>query len=585
MKASKQSLSFKRSVPGVAAGIVGLVKGKVPDLKFSFTGPPRTDGHTIYTGDLPLNADDELIALLWGHSLHEIGHILHTSFDRLKSVLPHETVLFKQTHNSIEDVYLERRLTETFRGARRWLSRSLEIMDLKGHIRSGADSSTDALLCFPLFWGSVHINGFEILASTLVANREALVNALNENGVCRLEALLDQRLETVNSTAEALELTQDYLDLARDIEQEKEEEEKDEDESDDSNSDSAGGGDSPSDDDSNGDDSCESDSPQQPDGSDASQGADGSDQGDDDNTAASPSVFDNEDHPDLDHDPIDSTRALEEVSEENKQDNASAGDNLGAGGACEFSGKMERPGNGDIARFETLRQESSGVTNALANRLVRLMAKARSSRRVTGTRGRLHVSRVHRLFVGSERIYRRQHVGDVPQSCVSIVTDLSGSMCGSGERTASVVLIALAEALTKARIAFEATAFGDDFWVAKGFDDPYSSCRPYFGGLDQAVSGTTPLGESMHEAAMRLVRRPEPRKIMICLTDGLPDNPGLVSDVDQKLRATGADVLGIGIGSHAVSHVFARSVVVNDLSDLGPQLLNELTPRLLAIAS
>lgn len=571
MIASKQSLSFRRSVPGVAAGIVGLVKGQVPDLKIAFTGPPRTDGHTIYTGNLPLNADDDLISMLWGHSLHEIGHILHTNFDRLNAVLRHETVLFKQTHNSIEDVYLERRLTEAFRGARRWLCRSLEIMDRKGHIRSGTDSPTDALLCFPLFWGSVHVNGFDVLLSYLEGNRAALVEALGENGVCRLEGLLAQRLPVVDSTAEAFELTQDYLDLAREIEQEN----QDEEEKDDSDPDSSG--DDDSDDDSSGDDSS--------DGGDQPPQAGDDDAGDDDDGRPSPSVFDNEDDPDLDQDPIDSTGALEEVSEENADENAKAGDRLAADSSSVFSGRKGRPGQGDLDRFEMLRQESSGVTNVMANRLVRLMAKARTPRRVTGTRGRLHVSRVHRLFVGSDRIYRRQEIADVPESCASIVTDLSGSMSGNEERMASTVLIALAEALTRARIAFEASAFGDDFWIVKGFDEPYKACRSYFGGLDQAVSGTTPLGESMHEAAMRLMQRTEARKIMICLTDGAPDNGTLVSDVDQKLRASGADVLGIGIGCDAVNNVFKNAVVVNDLSDLGPQLLNELTPRLLARAS
>lgn len=555
---------FTRSVPAVAAGITSVLRGVVPKLKFSFTGPTRTDGQTIYTGEVPHNADERMVTMLWGNALHEVGHIGFSNFKMLNTLSPTWTPLQSGVHMSIEDTFMEGMLIEQLRGARHWLNESMEIMLELGQVRTGTGSYSDALSCFPLFWGCYCFNGFSCMAERYATTRAKLAEALEEQGVMRLEGLLNAEMPMVRTSIDAAELMQRYVDLAKEIEDEQEKDGDDPQQNDQSTD--AGG--------------------QDPNGS---QGDSGDDSDDDDSSTRSdgkPSVFDDEDNPDLEGHAVDWHGAMEEVTDQNVEENRRNGDTLMAGQASEFSGRNGRPSAGNADRYEELRSEVAGVVNGMANRLVRLMAIARTPSRKSSHKGRLRPSRVHRIFSGEPKIYRRNQYEEIPESCVSVVVDLSGSMSENGkERIASTVLVALGEALARVQIPFEATAFGNDFWVAKSFDEPFQNAKRYLGGLDKAISGTTPLGNAMHESALRLIQRPEARKILICLTDGVPDDRETVMRVDQGLNADGIQVLGIGIGERSVERLFMHSSVVLNPSDLGPSLLGELTPRLLKRAS
>ena len=62
---------------------------------------------------LPDDASEELIQAVQGYLDHEVGHALFTDFDVIKSVTNDS---LKQLHNIVEDAFVERKMTQKFRG-------------------------------------------------------------------------------------------------------------------------------------------------------------------------------------------------------------------------------------------------------------------------------------------------------------------------------------------------------------------------------------------------------------------------------------------------------------------------------------
>jgi cobalamin biosynthesis protein CobT len=97
----------------------------------------------------------------------------------------------------------------------------------------------------------------------------------------------------------------------------------------------------------------------------------------------------------------------------------------------------------------------------------------------------------------------------------------------------------------------------------------------YFGcGTD----GGTPLAEGLWYAASRLIGCQEPRKIILALTDGEPDDDAAARDILSRCGASGIEVVGIEVG-----HLFERSITIREMSELRSRLF-ELSRELLIAA-
>ena len=98
--------------------------GRKNNVRVVFKGTDaKTDGETIY---LPaLNANDDIDEntqdIMRGYTDHEAGHVRHSDFEALEAWQKRKKVskLERQTHNALEDIWLEKRVIQDYRGAQK----------------------------------------------------------------------------------------------------------------------------------------------------------------------------------------------------------------------------------------------------------------------------------------------------------------------------------------------------------------------------------------------------------------------------------------------------------------------------------
>jgi cobaltochelatase CobT len=119
--------------------------------------------------------------------------------------------------------------------------------------------------------------------------------------------------------------------------------------------------------------------------------------------------------------------------------------------------------------------------------------------------------------------------------------------------------------------------------VLKTFDEPWKQVAGRFVAV--RTKSLTPLGESLIFAGKRLIRRPEKRKVLLCLTDGKPVVGCLDEDITlqhacdsvRRLTAAGIEPVGLGIKEKCVESIFPRSAVIHTLEELPRTFLRQLT--------
>lgn len=138
----------------------------------------------------------------------------------------------------------------------------------------------------------------------------------------------------------------------------------------------------------------------------------------------------------------------------------------------------------------------------------------------------------------------------MPDACVTLLVDQSGSMRGERQRMAALAIDLAVHSLEVCRVRCEVlgftTRFGADNPVAQAWrkagspsapgrlnalrhvvfktpSQPWRRARPQLGLLLREAFGFENVdGEALHWAARRLAHRPEPRKILVVLSDGAP---------------------------------------------------------------
>jgi cobalamin biosynthesis protein CobT len=118
--------------------------------------------------------------------------------------------------------------------------------------------------------------------------------------------------------------------------------------------------------------------------------------------------------------------------------------------------------------------------------------------------------------------------------------------------------------------------------VYKRFDEKFSSVSGRFENM--RPKNLTPLGESILFAARELRARPEERKVLFVLTDGMPFVGGHLAyaafaharEAVKRVEKAGVDVALVGIQEQAVRRLHHRSVVVNALDELPRTVMRQL---------
>ena len=296
-----------------------------------------------------------------------------------------------------------------------------------------------------------------------------------------------------------------------------------------------------------------------------------------------------------------------------------------------------------LKRYNDSRKHIASNVATMRRKLERaLMAK--DNRDFEGGRsGQLDVRRrATNIVLGNEIVFRKRIEGEAINTAVTILIDLSGSMAGPKLRMAQMAAIAISEALNTS-VPFEVLGFStaepsqdlyqahyraksewavdDSFNIMyrkgkdgerevvsnpdrqffdrveplvmvefKPFSLPLLQCRATMGTIGSLSLRNNIDGESVIAAALRLAQRPEDKKILLVLSDGAPaylvddDRPSpeqRTRDAVELVEAMGIRTIGVGIMDRSVRHFYPRHVVLQDVTELGKTVLDEIAKQIM----
>ena len=221
--------------------------------------------------------------------------------------------------------------------------------------------------------------------------------------------------------------------------------------------------------------------------------------------------------------------------------------------------------------------------------------------------GRLDNRRLVPAYNCTPTVYKTRLPTPEIDTAVTLLVDLSGSMCGNKLNLAREVCVSLLECLDRLGTSTEVIGFRTGRGMVRGatYDDRYDKKWSRTGALDHHIyksfnerlsdakctfsamlndgGGANSDGESLDLARERLVTQVEERKIMIVLSDGWPTGCGGTCDPNQHLRNAvercrkdKIDCVGIGIMSEAVKEFYPAFTVCESLEDLPKSVIQEV---------
>lgn len=206
--------------------------------------------------------------------------------------------------------------------------------------------------------------------------------------------------------------------------------------------------------------------------------------------------------------------------------------------------------------------------------------------------GKLHFKNVYKAGTHipsyEERVFRQKTTSDTLDTCVTVLTDLSGSMAGPKFLNAVDSSILLNTSIAQSlRIPVEILGFSEYghntfIGVVKEFSEQTNEetiienfCRA------SCFMSANADGDAILWAYDRLKQQKQKRKILIVISDGQPaasrsgDAYGFTKKVVAQIEGEGlVEIYAIGIMSEEVKHIYSESVVIQQPTELEAAVLN-----------
>jgi len=531
-----------------------------------------TDGQTIVIPHIP--DDYPYKDAVWGYLAHEAAHVRFTDFAAKRRPGIHA-----QLSNILEDCRIERAMMALFPGTAQTLNEVARYMAQAGHYAPVTEQEAPAsiLAGFCLYWLQTKVVGQSVLQPYLDSAAVVFEHVFPQGVVVRLNALLRKAVNT-QSTAEAVSLADDILQMLRE-EKEKEAQAAQSAEEGQSQQNSA---DSPS-------QGHPSDCADEPNPRHQCNGGEPQSKNQQQNTAGGKSAAEAQSPLDrgTGQKQANTAKLLEQVLEAADGDlRADAHETLKA----ELSRVAQDRGD---SRYMTVRSASETPNNPFVGQnllrevkaitakvrvqlygLVQASQRVASSNRRSGKR--VDARRLHRVTAGDTRVFIKPEARKRPNTAVHVLVDMSGSMvcqAANGKmrqdiaREASLAVAMALEAIPGVNPAVSFFA-GDRqqpvFSVVKHGDRVQSQAGRFAFG----ARGGTPMAEAIWYAAFELSKTREERKMLLVVTDGEPAMASACHAVIGLCEQSGVEVVGIGIETTAVSALFRKHIVIDDVAAL-----------------
>lgn len=555
----------------------------------------KTDGDIIqvpaYDGDDPSYRD-----VAWGYLAHEAAHVRYTAFEYFRQAV--STPIRKAILNIIEDVRIEKRLAERYPGTRLTIEKTVQKLIADGSYASPRpeDHPAAVLQGFLLF----RLRSRELGQTALSDFAEQAERILDERfppgAVTRLHGLLSE-VPHLGETRDCLRLTDQILRMIRDEMDQARDQAKQSDDSDHDGqcvADSASNG---SEDNTSPGDFGETDDNSQEDADEALPTlVDDSENSVVTDNATSPSG--------METDAAETARICQAVLSAGEDDIhrdvfelAREGLRLSASKETPMTLPAADEPRRDDQRGTDLFGKSVSESGRIRATLQGLVQSSRLQRPVHRRAGnRVDGNRLFRMATGDARVFVRRGHQSAPNTAVHVLVDRSPSMSAQvahegmivGRRIdlaweASIALALALESISGVNPAV--TAFpgyrGNSDSVFRVLEHGIR-VRQWAGYFGFGTEGGTPLAEGLWSAASRLIGCREPRKIILALTDGEPDDEAAVRDILSRCSDSGIEVVGIGLGLE-VGHLFEHSITILQLPELRSRLFELSRDLLIAV--
>ena len=218
-------------------------------------------------------------------------------------------------------------------------------------------------------------------------------------------------------------------------------------------------------------------------------------------------------------------------------------------------------------RIEQAKADSTYARRALQGLI---QTRTRASTRTATSGAKLSVPNMARLATWNLRVFEKRTERKAVNTAVNILLDMSGSM-SLAQETAIRAALALTMCLTTFKHVNPAlSVFGGTKNVHTVLPHGQRLLRKAEDTIARLKAfGGTPLAEAMLSGTIALSQTREERKVMIVVTDGIPDDIPPTISLIEKLQKSGVIVIGIGIGKYqCVDQLFKHYISIDQVEEL-----------------
>jgi len=234
-----------------------------------------------------------------------------------------------------------------------------------------------------------------------------------------------------------------------------------------------------------------------------------------------------------------------------------------------------------------LLSDSRAATSGLRTKLTRVL-EASARRRIKPSQFGYHIHepQLVEVMLGDNRLFQQKVRKRAVNTAVQMLLDRSGSMSASDMEIAKQSALAISLSLENTRhVKSGAAAFpgyGQEVDVLKRMGENVRGSASRFAGLDS--SGGTPLLPALLWATDELIHCKEPRKMMLVITDGGPDQFEECKNFIARCWIGRIEIYGIIIGAGNKTmgeELFPVSCCIDDIRELPNALFTMLQKQLL----
>lgn len=561
--------------------------------------PPLSESDAVYQGRM-FSAYELAKKLGIGYVVHESSHVRHTDFSAKCELM--KIPFGMHLINILEDIRIEKKMAREFPGTADDLTQLMEVLSVDGFFEPiKSDDHPASVMTGYMMYKLRHDYLDQKPMAALLEQAEMVFNdTIPQGAAIKFEALIFD-VAKCKDTADVMLLAEKVY---RMIEQEadKEEEKDDKENQDDENQ---------SDDQSSQEN--QQSTPNAPDGN--------QDQADDEQSQQSPSS--NGDDSDSQNPQDNGQPAVDNSKSDDKLDDSSKGKESILRQVLNATEDDGMPGDlGDVisgglnaiadtstenVMANTVVTKSQGTdqffiqktntaVNALRHRMqIMLQSQARSKVIGTNLGNRLRADRLYQSKLGGN-VFAKKIKQTQVNTAVKIFVDISGSMQKEISATDKVSRIEIAkeaafalamtlDSIQGVNVSVDIFPVKNGDWVSierlNSFNEPVRSRSGNFSKVK--ADGSTPMSQCLKASFADLLRQREPRKLIMVITDGEPDNlPATVKTIEM-IKAHGVEMLGLGINQH-VGHLFEQHGNISNVNDLAGAMFSMMQKTLLNAA-